>query len=175
MSNIEKERWYATIVGFLGKEGFKWWNNLPISKQEENKKESRQIFKSIGNTLEVSTSYWNHIDEMYSDTTEEEHKSTDQLDQCIKDLVERCQYQTKAKKMVHAEQSCFFMQQNIFRSQKMGQIEEEEIGCHISSPPPTYQGAQDDSKRLPTDTQVQWWNCNSNTHRWDQDIQPQER
>ena len=26
------------IVGFLGKEGFKQWNNLPISKQEENKK-----------------------------------------------------------------------------------------------------------------------------------------
>ena len=35
-SNMNRERWYATIVGFLGKERFKWWNNLPISKQEEN-------------------------------------------------------------------------------------------------------------------------------------------
>ena len=35
-SNIDRERWYVTVIGFLGKEGFKWWNNLPISKQEEN-------------------------------------------------------------------------------------------------------------------------------------------
>ena len=32
-----------------------------------------------------------HINEMYSDIKQGEHKSTDQLDQCIKDLVERCQ------------------------------------------------------------------------------------
>ena len=63
-SNIDRERWYATIVGFLGKEGFKWWNNLPISKQEENKKNPDEVFKAITDTLEVSTSYWNHIDEI---------------------------------------------------------------------------------------------------------------
>ena len=87
-------------MGFLGKEGFKWWNNLPISKQEENKKNPNEVFKAIADTLEVSTSYWNHIDEMYSDIKQGEHESTNQLDQCIKDLVERCQYQTEADKMV---------------------------------------------------------------------------
>ena len=45
-------------------------------------------------------SYWNHIDKMYSDIKQGEHKSTDQLDQCIKDLVERCQYQTEVEKKV---------------------------------------------------------------------------
>ena len=35
---------------------------------------------------------------MYSDIKQGEHESTDQLDQCIKDLVERCQYQMEAKK-----------------------------------------------------------------------------
>ena len=75
-------------------------NNLPISKQEENTKNPDEVFKAITNTLEVSTSYWNHIDEMYSDIKQGEHESTDQLDQHIKDLVKRCQYQTEAEKTV---------------------------------------------------------------------------
>ena len=56
-SNIDRERWYATIIGFVGKEGLKWWNNLPISKQEENKKNPNEVFKAIAKTLEVFTSY----------------------------------------------------------------------------------------------------------------------
>ena len=99
MSNIKKERWYATIVGFLGKEGFKWWNTLPISKDEVNKKNSKAVFKAIADTLEVLTSYWNHI-KKYSDIKQGEHETTDQLDQHIKDLVERCQYGTENEKRV---------------------------------------------------------------------------
>ena len=94
-------------AGFLGKEGFKWWNNLPVSKLEENKKNPDEVFKAIIDILEVSTSYWNHIDEMYSDIRQGEHESTDQLDQCIKDLVDRCQYQTEAEKMVHMTELLF--------------------------------------------------------------------
>ena len=107
MSNIDRERWYATIVGFLGKKGFKWWNNLPISKQEENKNNPNKVLKAIANTLEVSTSYWNPIDEMYSNTKQGEHESTNQLDQCIKDLVERCQYKTEDEKMIHRTELLF--------------------------------------------------------------------
>ena len=66
-----------------------------------------EVFKAITNTLEVSASYWNHVDKMYSDIKQEEHESTDQLDQCIKDLVERCQYQTEAEKMVHRTELLF--------------------------------------------------------------------
>ena len=44
-SNIDRERWYATIISFLGKEGFKWWNNLPISKLEENKKNPDEVLR----------------------------------------------------------------------------------------------------------------------------------
>ena len=95
VSNISRYRWYATIVGFLGKEGFRLLNTLHISKQKENKKNPNKVFKAIANTLEVSTSYWNHIDEMYSNIKQGEHETTDQLDQNIKDLVERCQYSTE--------------------------------------------------------------------------------
>ena len=59
---------------------------------------------AIANTIEVSTSYWNHIDEMYIDIKQGEHESTDQLDQCFKDLFERCQYKTKDEKMQSFQQ-----------------------------------------------------------------------
>ena len=54
------------------------------------------MFKAFADTLEVSTSYWNYIDEMYSDIRQGEQETTDQLDQHIKILVERCGY-TPAK------------------------------------------------------------------------------
>ena len=100
-SSINKDIWFATIVGLLGKESFRWWNTLPISMKEESQKNPEAVFKAITDTLEVSTSYWNYIDEMYSDIRQGEQETTDQLDQYIKDLVEWCQYQTKDEKMVH--------------------------------------------------------------------------
>ena len=66
-SCINKEVWFAMIVGFLGKEGFKQWNTLPFLKDKESQKNPEAVFKAISDTLKVSTSYWNHIDEMYSD------------------------------------------------------------------------------------------------------------
>ena len=74
---------------------------MPISKDVEARKNPEVIFKAIGDTLEVSTSYWNYIDKMYSDIRRGEQESTDQLDQCIKNIVKRCQYSTEAEKLVH--------------------------------------------------------------------------
>ena len=34
---------------------------------EESQKNPEAVFKAIAETLEVSTSYWNHINKMYSD------------------------------------------------------------------------------------------------------------
>ena len=65
--NIPQERWYATIIGFLCQEGFQCWQHLDISKKPEEKKPPENVFPAIANTLEVSTSYWNYINEMYSD------------------------------------------------------------------------------------------------------------
>ena len=106
-SSINKDIWFATIVGFLGKEGFRWLNTLPISTDGESQKNPEAVFKATTDTLEVSTSYWNHIDEMYSDIRQGEQETTDQLDQHMKDLVEQCQYQTKAEKMVHRTELLF--------------------------------------------------------------------
>ena len=114
-SSINREVWFVRIVGFLGKKGFKLWNTLPISKDEESQKNPKAVFKAIIDALEVLTLSWNHIDKMYSDIRQGEQETTDQLDQHIKDLVERCQFQTEAEKMV-VGQSCFFMQQNILKS-----------------------------------------------------------
>ena len=97
-SNIPPERWYASIIGFLGTEGFKWWQHLDISKKDDEKKNPENMFKAFADTLEVSTSHWNHIDEMYSDIRQGEQETTDQLDQCIKILVKRCGYTTENEK-----------------------------------------------------------------------------
>ena len=37
-SNIPQERWYASIIGFLGQEGFQHWQHLDISKDPDQKK-----------------------------------------------------------------------------------------------------------------------------------------
>ena len=97
-SNIPPERWYASIVCFLGTEGFKRWQHLDISKKDEEKKHPENVFKAFADTLKVLTSQWNHIDEMYSDIRQGEQETTDQLDQCIKILVERCGYTTENEK-----------------------------------------------------------------------------
>ena len=55
-SSINKDIWFAT-VGFLGKEGFRWWNTLPISTDTESQKNPETVFKAITETLEVSTFY----------------------------------------------------------------------------------------------------------------------
>ena len=80
-SSIKKDIWFATIIGYLSKEGFKRWNTLPISRDEEAQKDPEAVFKAIADTLEVSTSYWNHIDEIYSDIKQGDSESTNQLDQ----------------------------------------------------------------------------------------------
>ena len=74
-----------------------WWNTLPISTDEEAQKDPEKVFKAIADTLKISTSYWNHIDEIYSDIKQGNNESTDQLDQRIKNLVERCQYSADEK------------------------------------------------------------------------------
>ena len=97
-SNVPQDRWYASIVGFLGTKGFKRWTHLNVSKDIEGRKNPENVFQAFANTLEVSTSQWNYIDEMYSDIRQGKQETTDQLDQRIKILVEKCGYQTNEEK-----------------------------------------------------------------------------
>ena len=97
-SNIPPERWYATIIGFLGIEGFKRWQHLNISKKDEEKKHPENVFKAFTDTLEVLTSQWNYINEMYSNIRQDKQETTAQLDQRIKILVERCGYMSENEK-----------------------------------------------------------------------------
>ena len=97
-SNIHQERWYASIISFLGQEGFQCWQHLDISKKPEEKKKPEKVFQAIANTLEVSTSYWNYINEMYSDIQQGEQETTDQLDQHIKVIVKNCCYTSDEEK-----------------------------------------------------------------------------
>ena len=100
---------------FLGQEGFQCWQHLDISKDPEQKKVPENVFKAIANTLEVLMSYWNHIDEMYSDIRQGEQETTNQLDQHIKVLVENCSYSSEEEKK-NADCSYSSMQQNTSRS-----------------------------------------------------------
>ena len=98
-SSINRNVWFASMIGYIGKEGFRRWSILPISKDANAKKDPDVVFQAIADTLEVSTSYWNHIDEMYSNVKQGENEPIDKLDQRIKNLVEKCQY-TEAEKLV---------------------------------------------------------------------------
>ena len=59
------------------------------------------MFKAFTDTLEVLTSQWNYINEMYSDIRQGEQETTNQIDQCIKILVERCGYTSENEKKQH--------------------------------------------------------------------------
>ena len=72
-------------------------HNLHRCKQEEV---SQGSLCSHRNHLECSTSYWNYIDEMYSNIRQGEYETTDKLDQYIKQLVEKCQYENENEKEV---------------------------------------------------------------------------
>ena len=114
-SNFPQERWYASIIGFLGQEGFQQWQHMDISKDPKMKKVTENVFQAIANTLEVSMSYWNYINEMYSDIRQGEQETTNQLDQCIKVLVKNCGYTSEEEKK-NANCSYSSMQQNTLRS-----------------------------------------------------------
>ena len=73
-------------------------NILKSPKTSKEEKHQRDIFTAFANTLEVSTSQWNYINEMYSDIRQGEQETTDQLDQCIKILVEKCGYLSNEEK-----------------------------------------------------------------------------
>ena len=107
-------------------------------KDEEVQRNPEAVFKAIADTLEVSTSYWNHIDEMYSNIRQGEHESTDQLDQQIKNLVERCQYSSEAEKLVCRTELLFHVTKH-FKVKKWVRLKKEEKGCHIQITPPTRQ------------------------------------
>ena len=64
----------------------------------ELKKVPENMFKAIANTLEVLMSYWNHINEMYSNIRQGEQETTNQLDQCIKVIVKNCGYTSGEEK-----------------------------------------------------------------------------
>ena len=67
-------------------------------KKDKEKKCPENMFKAFTDNLEVSTSQWNYINEMYSDIRQGEQETTDQLDQHIKILVERCGYMSPDEK-----------------------------------------------------------------------------
>ena len=79
---------------------------LPISKDEVAQKDPKAVFQAITETLEVLTSYWNNINEIYSDIKQGHDKSIDKIDQCIKNLVEKCQY-TETEKLVFRTELLF--------------------------------------------------------------------
>ena len=108
-SNFREEIWFASIIRYLGEEGFKRWNNLPISKDVEARKDPEQVFKAIADTLEVLTSYWNYIDKMYSDIRQGEQESTDQLDQCISRTLSKDVNTAQKQRNWYVEQSYCFM------------------------------------------------------------------
>ena len=115
------------LLVFLGQEGFRWWQHLDILKDNNKKKDPDEVFNAFTETLEVSTSHWNHIDKMYSDIRQGEHETTDQLDQCIKILVEKCGYM-EAKEKKTCQKELLFHTTKHFEGQEVGQITDSKEG-----------------------------------------------
>ena len=80
---------------------------MDILKDDKKKKDPDEVFKAFTETLEVSMSHWNHINEMYNDIRQGEHEMTDQLDQHIKLLVEKCYYTDTEEKKTHQKELLF--------------------------------------------------------------------
>ena len=138
-SSINRDIWFATNIGYLGKEGFKWCNTLPISTDEEAQKDPEKVFKAITYTLEVLTSYWNNIDEIYSDIKQGDNESTDQLDQRIKNLIERCQYSAD-EKLVRRTELLFHVTKQ-FKVKKWVRSKKQQEDCDIPSLTPVHKRA----------------------------------
>ena len=99
-SSIKRDIWFMTIVGYLGKEGFRWWSILPISKDANAKKDPGCSFsghhrytRSVDLLLEPHwwdvqrhQARWGWVDRQTWPTW-------------IKNLVEKCQY-VEAEKLV---------------------------------------------------------------------------
>ena len=71
---------------------------MDISTKVESRKTPKNVFNAFTDTLEVSTSHWNYINEMYSDIRQGEHETTGQLDQHTKALVEKCGFESDEEK-----------------------------------------------------------------------------
>ena len=93
----ERDGMPASLVSWAQKASSDW-QHLKISKDVEQRKTPENVFTTFANTLEVSTSQWNYINEMYSDIWQGEQETTDQLNQCIKILVKKCGYASTKEK-----------------------------------------------------------------------------
>ena len=66
--------------------------------RHRRKKNTRKHLHRLHKYLRSLDIQWNYIDEMYSDIQQGEQETTDQLDQCIKILVEKCGYASTEEK-----------------------------------------------------------------------------
>ena len=57
-SSINQDIWFATIIGYLGKEGFKQWNTLPIS---TDMRRLRKIWRKFSKLLRTPLKSQRHI------------------------------------------------------------------------------------------------------------------
>ena len=115
-SNIPRERWYASIIGFLGTKGFKRWQHLDISKDVEKRKMPEDIFTAFANTLEVSMSQWNYINEMYSDITSERARNHWPARSMHQDLGWKVWLSNQQREVETLTGSYYFMQWSTLRS-----------------------------------------------------------
>ena len=109
------------------------------------KKDPDAVFQAIADTLEVSTSYWNHIDEMYSDIKQGDDESIDKLNQHIKNLVEKCQYM-EVEKLVRRTELLFHVTKH-FEVKKWVQSETVRR-CNVHCTTSVCKATRDDGERF---------------------------
>ena len=99
---------------------------------------------------------------MDSDIKQGEHESTDQLDQCIEDLVERCQCKTEDEKMVRWTELLFHATNHLEVKKWVRSKKKREDITYTT----LLQHAKEHEMTVKDfNRQVQQWNHNSNNHR----------
>ena len=140
--------------------------SISRSPMTEERKTLENVFTTFTNTLEVLTSWWNYIGEMYSNIQQGEQETTDQLDQCIKILVEKCGCVSTEEKTRHRLELLFHATKHF----EVGKIaNSSKRNSHLRQAIAACKATRGNHQGL-SQTQVQWRSCNVYHNQRDQNL-----
>ena len=93
---VPKERQYTLILVAGGDEAFNHWNTLEDT--VEDPKDPDQVWDAFEKSFQQSTSFWHFRDAYLGDFRQDPSESTADLDLCIKETVQGCQWRRKLKR-----------------------------------------------------------------------------
>ena len=168
-SNIPRETWYASIIGFLGTEGFKRWTHLDISKDVEGKENTegclhclRKYLRSFDVPVELHQWDVQH----HTSGRARNHWPTWSTYQNLGRKMWLSNQWREGKMLTRATISC----DETLQSKKVGKIaNSSKRNCNFWKTIAACKTTQSNHQGL-SPTQVQWWSCNVYHNQQDQNL-----